>query len=170
MDDRAGIWNTLRQGAAHLEDLLLSLLLVAMILLACLQILLRTFFAGGFLWGDPLLRNMVLWAGMFGAAVATRQGKHITIDIASHLLPDRWLPWLAMVNNFFATTVTAILTYAAVVFVRNEMTYGQGSALPGIPSWGPGLVFPLAFGLITLRFLFQAVAATRKAITGTTDS
>ena len=142
----------IRNILAWLEETFLCLLLSGMILLACVQIFLRFFFSSGFLWADPLLRYMVLWAGLFGAAVATKQGKHITIDVISHMLPEQYQSWLQALLNLFATGVSTTLTYAAIIFVRDEATYG-GRALLDIPSWGLNLIFPLAFGIISFRFL-----------------
>jgi TRAP-type C4-dicarboxylate transport system permease small subunit len=140
------------RSISWIEETFLCLLLFSMILLACAQIFLRFFFSGGFAWADPLLRYMVLWAGFFGAAVATKKGKHISIDIISHLLPDSYKPWLQALLNLFSAGVCSVLTYAAINFVRDEATYG-GRGLLGIPSWGLNLVFPIAFGIISLRFL-----------------
>jgi TRAP-type C4-dicarboxylate transport system permease small subunit len=58
------------------EAAFVCFLLVAMVLLACVQIFLRIFYSSGIFWADPLLRYMVIWAGLFGAAVATKQSKH----------------------------------------------------------------------------------------------
>jgi TRAP-type C4-dicarboxylate transport system permease small subunit len=142
-------------GVKKLEEFFLCILLVSMIALACLQIVLRDFFSGGFLWADPLLRYMVLWSGMFGAAVATREGKHIALDVVSFLVPPHLKPWLQIVIHLFSSLVSMALTYAAFLFVRNEMEFG-GIVLLSIPSWGWNLVFPLAFALISLRFLAAA--------------
>lgn len=142
----------IRNILAWTEETFLCLLLASMIILACVQIFLRFFFSAGFLWADPLLRYMVLWAGLFGAAVATKQGKHITIDIISHMLPEQYQSWLQALLNLFATGVSTTLTYAAIIFVRDEAAYG-GRALLDIPSWGLNLIFPLAFGIISFRFL-----------------
>ena len=65
------------------EDALLVLLLSAMIVLAATQIMLRNFFDSGFVWIDPLLRVLVLWLGLIGATVATRNNRHIRIDLLS---------------------------------------------------------------------------------------
>ena len=67
------------------EDALLVLLLSAMIALASTQILLRNLFDSGFVWIDPLLRVLVLWLGLIGATVATRNNRHIRIDLLSKL-------------------------------------------------------------------------------------
>lgn len=143
------------KAVSWIEETCLCLLLTSMIILACVQIFLRFFFSGGFAWADPLLRYMVLWAGLFGAAVATKKGKHISIDIISHLLPDRFNPLLQVLLNLFSAVVSSGLTYAAINFVHDEATYG-GRGLLGIPSWGLNLVFPLAFGIISLRFIILA--------------
>lgn len=142
----------IRNILAWTEETFLCLLLTSMIILACVQIFLRFFFSTGFIWADPLLRYMVLWVGLFGAAVATKQGKHITIDIISHMLPEQYQSWLQALLNLFATGVCTMLTYAAIIFVRDEAAYG-GRALLDIPSWGLNLIFPLAFGIISFRFL-----------------
>ncbi|MEW6594132.1 MAG: TRAP transporter small permease [Thermodesulfobacteriota bacterium] len=151
-------------GAASLlsrvEDGFLCLLLAAMMLLACWQIALRFLFAGGLVWADALLRYLVLWAGMFGAVIATREGRHIAIDIISHLVPARLMPVLRLVIDIFSLVVSGVLTWAAVVFVRNERLYG-GELLLAIPYWGWNMVFPVAFGLITLRFFGAAVEELR---------
>lgn len=147
---RCAAWATL------FEEVFLCLLLTSMIGLACLQILLRSAFSSGLMWADPLLRYMVLWAGLFGAAAATRHGKHIAIDVASFLLPKKLLPWLHIILNLFAFVVCGFLTYASILFIINEASYA-GRGLLNIQSWIYNLAFPLAFALITIRFLVRAV-------------
>ena len=127
-----------------------------MILLAVLQIFMRTLFDSGLVWADPLLRHFVLWAGMLGAALATKYGKHITIDIFSHFLPDRVSLWLNLLLNLFAAVVCGFLTWAAILFIRNEIAYGGGRELVGIPVWVFNLIFPFAFALMAGRFLTKA--------------
>ncbi len=148
----------------RLEELFLSLLLAAMIILACIQILLRTFSSGGILWIDPLLRYLVIWAGLFGAAAVTSRGKHIALDIISFLLPKAYQPWLRMVINLFSAIVCIFLTWAAILFIRNEVEFG-GRVLLTIPSWIWNLAFPIAFCLISIRFLI-AIATESPFLAG----
>jgi len=150
------LFTTVSNIFAWTEETFLCLVLFAMIILACLQIFLRTFYASGILWIDPLLRYMVIWAGLLGAAVATKQSKHISIDIISHIVPEKFLPWLRILLNVFSASVCIILTYAAVKFVHDEALYG-GRTLLDIPSWLLNIVYPAAFGIIAIRFLFQAL-------------
>jgi TRAP-type C4-dicarboxylate transport system permease small subunit len=141
---------------AWIEETFLCIFLLAMILLACVQIFLRTFYASGILWADPLLRYMVIWVGLLGAAVATKQSKHISIDIISHLLPEQFMPWLRVLLNFFSAAVCIVLTGAAIKFVRDEALYG-GRGILDVPSWALNIIYPLAFALIAGRFLVLAL-------------
>ncbi len=136
---------------ARIEEAILGILLLTMIVLACLQIFLRSFFSSGLLWADPLLRYLVIWSGMLGAAMATSRGKHIALDLISFLVPASIQAWVTLVTHLFSTTVAAFLTYAAYLFIINEMEYG-GATLLSVPSWVWNLIFPIAFALITLRF------------------
>ena len=139
-----------------LLDGFLCLLLISMIGLACLQIGLRTFFSSGLLWADPLLRYLVLWSGMLGAVVATRERKHIAIDVVGYLAPPQIKPWLQLALDLFSCLVTGFLTWAAIVFVRNEASFG-GFSLLSLPSWVWNLIFPLAFFLIMVYFFLALI-------------
>lgn len=144
----------------QLINALLCLLLAVMIVLACMQIVLRTFFSGGLLWADPLLRYLVLWCGLLGAVVATRENKHIAIDAAGYLVPEPVQPWIRLIIDLFSSLVAAALTWASVLFIRNEWEFGS-SPLLSVPSWIWNLIFPMAFGLITFHFLLAAASGIR---------
>ena len=150
----------------RLEEAVLLLLIAAMILLACVQIVLRDFWGGGVSWADPLLRVMVLWAGLLGAVVATKMDKHISIDLASHLLPKGIFRWLRVLRYLFATGVCLVLTWVAADFVLQEAGQGNGQEMAGIASWQLNLVFPIAFAGIALRFLISSVGSVRVALAG----
>ncbi|MBU3937018.1 MAG: TRAP transporter small permease [Proteobacteria bacterium] len=141
----------------RLEEAVLLLLIGAMIVLACTQIALRDVWGGGLSWADPLLRVMVLWAGLLGAVVATQMDKHISIDLASHLLPKGIFRWLRVVRYFFCTGVCVVLTWLAIDFVRQEALQSNGQEVAGLASWQLNLIFPIAFGGIALRFLIGTV-------------
>ncbi len=134
------------------ESLVLCVLLTAMILLACVQILLRTFFATGLLWADPLIRYLVLWCGLIGAIAATGQGKHIALDIIGDSLPPKFEPWVALITHLFCTLAAGGLTWAGWRFLGGEIETGGFGPL-SLPLWFWNGIFPTAFGLITLKYL-----------------
>ncbi len=143
------------------EEKLLCLLLAAMIILACLQILLRSVFSGGLLWIDPLLRYLVLWSGLLGAVSATSQGKHIALDIFSSRIPPSLDLWLSLLTQLFSTLAATGLTWAGWLFLAGELESGNDGPL-SLPLWFWNSIFPIAFGLIScksfLLFIMQIKA------------
>jgi TRAP-type C4-dicarboxylate transport system permease small subunit len=135
----------------RVEQTLLVILLGSMILIAFLQIVLRNFFFTGLSWGDTLVRNLVLWIGFIGATLATREGKHITIDLVSPWLPSQGKHFVSLIIRFFSLSICILLTYAALKFIRNEAEMGNRTLL-NIPTWIPGMILPMTFSLMTFRF------------------
>ncbi len=150
---------------SRLEEWLVCLLLLIMILLACTQIVLRTFFSGGLLFADGMLRYLVLWSGFLGAAMATSRGKHISLDVVSYLAPPLLKKWLQIVTNLLSCLVCCGLTWASFLFIRDEYQYG-GNGLLDLPTWILYFIFPLAFTLISSRFLVLTIQSFFFAIKG----
>lgn len=140
----------------RIEDSVLAGLLAAMILLAGLQILLRNFFDAGLLWIDPLLRILVLWLGLLGAAVATRDDRHIRLDLLSRRIGARAERWLsAGVDQLSGWTCLAVAWFS-LGWVR--LDYADGlTAFAAIPAWLVEAIVPAAFGLMGLRFVLRPV-------------
>lgn len=151
------------------EDGVLTLLLGGMILLAASQIVLRNFFDAGFLWADPLLRILVLWLGLVGAVAATRDRRHINIDILSRFMSGRWVEAAQVLSDIFAAAVCALVAWYSFDFVRGEAEYGL-RGLANLPVWWFEAIIPLAFGVMALRFLAQGVVQIPAVIKGSDKS
>ncbi|WP_136810629.1 TRAP transporter small permease [Desulfosediminicola flagellatus] len=149
--------------AKRIEEYLLCLLLTTMILLACLQIGLRMFFDSGLLWADPMLRYLVLWSGLLGAAMATSRGKHIALDLAGFLTPKKLLPFVLLATHLFSCITAGFLTWAAYLFIRSEMEFSVPTIFD-LPSWVINLIFPLAFALITLRYFILFITLAHRIL------
>ena len=134
-----------------LEDGILAAMLLAMILLAVAQILLRNFFDTGIIWGDALLRVMVIWVALAGAMVAGRSNAHIAIDIFSPWVSFQVLRLFRALSNLFTTVVCGIMAYYSIDFILLELEDGS-IAFAGIPTWAFELIIPIAFIVLTLRF------------------
>jgi len=140
------------------EDTLLVSLLLAMIVLAGVDILARTLFGGGVLWIPPLLRIMVLWLGLLGALLATRSREHIAIDLINRLAPDSVARWLSVLTSLFAAVICALIAWHGQRFVQLAWEFGD-VAFGRVPAWPLQLIIPISFGLMALRFAFQTVTA-----------
>lgn len=146
------VWDKLDTKISRLETVLVTILLTLMILMAFSQIVLRNFFATGIDWGDALVRYLVVWVAFIGAAVATREGKHITIDLLARWLTGARSIAIQALSCFFSTVICGLLTVAAARFIWFEAQMGSSTFL-NLPVWVPELIMPATFGLMTLRFL-----------------
>ncbi len=139
------------------EDALLAGLLIALLLLAVGQILLRLLFDSGLEWAEPVSRTGVLWLAMLGALGATRSRKHIAIDALPRLLQGgaRRLSW--SVSQLAAAVVCAAMAWfgAGMIALEREAPV---PFVAGVPSWVPMLVIPAGFGLMALRFVLAGLA------------
>ena len=144
-------WEQVDGAIDRVEQTLLVTFLGFMIFLAFLQIVLRNFFFTGLDWGDSLLRNLVLWIGFIGATLATKEGKHINIDVVSRWLPSLGKNVVTLIIHLFSFFICCLLTYAALKFIKNEVQMENMTFL-NIPAWIPEMILPMTFGLMTFRF------------------
>jgi TRAP-type C4-dicarboxylate transport system permease small subunit len=150
----------LRRGLHRFEDGLLVAAVLAMVLLAAMQIVLRNVVGSGLLWIDPMLRALVLWIGLLGAVAASRGGRHIAIDVLTRYLPARWRRRLLAGASLFTAAVCAVIAWQGVRYVLLEYEFA-GTAFAGVPTWAVVLILPLAFGLIGLRYAVYCLAFLR---------
>jgi TRAP-type C4-dicarboxylate transport system permease small subunit len=134
------------------EDALLVLLLSTMIVLASTQILLRNLFDSGFVWIDPLLRVLVLWLGLIGATVATRNNRHIRIDLLTRFFRRNTHRLIqSIIGQISAWTCLVVAWYG---FKWVQMDYVDGlTSFVGVPAWTLEVIIPATFALIGLRYL-----------------
>ena len=137
------------------EDALLVFLLSSMIFIAALQILLRNFFDAGIVWADPLLRVGVLWLGMIGATVATRNNKHIRIDLLSKFFDRNTHRLIQSVVGQISAWTCLVIAWFGMHWIR--LDYEDGfTAFAGIPAWILEIVVPLSFALIGVRYFIMS--------------
>lgn len=148
--------NTWTRRLAVLEQAMLTLLLSSMILLAAMQILLRNGFSSGISWADPALRLSVLWIAMLGAMAASRAGHHIQIDVLSHYLPERAKNISRFITDSFSTLICALLAWHAGRLVYYEWQDGT-TLFSGFPTWLGASILPIGFGIMSCRFLLNAL-------------
>jgi TRAP-type C4-dicarboxylate transport system permease small subunit len=141
---------------SRLEQILIAALLAIMIILAFSQIVLRNFFATGIAWGDSLVRYLVVWVGFVGAAIAAKEGKHITIDVLSRWITGAGGSAIQAVSHFCSAAICGLLTWAGIKFIWFEAQMG-GTAFFNLPIWVPELIIPAAFGLMTLRYALRLI-------------
>lgn len=156
MTSKPGFFNTMSQLLQKIEDYILISLLLVMITMAVLQIFLRNFFDSGIVWGDSLVRVLVLWIGLIGAMVASRNDNHISIDIISRYLPAHIKRFTTLGVHVFTALVTATMAWVSLRFVSMEMADNM-IAFASIPAWVCEVIIPFAFLVISIRYTLFSI-------------
>jgi len=150
------ILNAIDAGLAQIENFLLIFLLSTMILLAFLEIPLSKFFLAPGL--EILLRHLVLWVGFLGATLATRENRHINIDILSRFLKGNLKPPVTILSNLFAAFVCTLLTIAALQVVKDARKFGETVRIfIEVPTWILQLILVFGFGVMAFRFVLNVL-------------
>ncbi len=155
----------LDEHISRLEQFLIAALLTVMILLAFWQIVLRNFFATGIDWGDSLVRYLVVWVGFIGAAIATKEGKHISIDVLTRWITGRGSSAIQVISYLSSAVICGLLAWAGIKFIWYEAQMG-GTAFFNLPGWVPELIIPISFGLMTLRYTLRLINGFTKTQPG----
>jgi TRAP-type C4-dicarboxylate transport system permease small subunit len=131
----------------------------AMLGLSVADIVGRNLFNATLSGGDVVLRQLVLWVALPGAALAVAAQRHLHLDPANLAARPRWQKWTAIPFNLGAAWVCSLLARAAWSYWQDAWTYQSAEA--AWLAW-MGLILPIAFGQLTLHFLLRAVLANRE--------
>lgn len=151
-----------------IEGALLVILLAVMIGLASWQIVARNVFDTAIIWADPLLRTLVLWVGFLGAVAAARDDRQINVDVVSRFVDEPWRSRIRVVTDFFTALVSGFLAWQSFRFVKDAQEYGE-IAFSSIPLWLTASILPVAFALLSIRYLLLTGFHLRRSFGGKTD-
>ena len=162
---------------SKIETVLLCLIIALMIGLAILEIVLRYgpviifrvayFFSivdneivsrygvgKSLLWKTVMLQNLTLWLCFLGAALATAEKRHISIDVLNRILPEKIKHYCHYLIDILSIIVVSILVYYGFVFLINEQKM-QATLIGTIPLWWAKTIIPFGFVMIDIHLLLQ---------------
>jgi TRAP-type C4-dicarboxylate transport system permease small subunit len=162
----------LDRAFAKVEEVLLALLLVGMVVLAAVQVLLRNIWNTAIDWADISLQNATLLLGLLGAAIATSEGRHLTIDILSRVVKGRSKTLLKVVIGLFCVGMCLLLAKGGLTATKATLAQWSGNIPAGwtaagtlkqeffegsIPQWLSQAMLPVGFLLLAFHFLLRLV-------------
>ena len=156
--------DTLDRTLEKFEYRLIVFLLSLMIILSFGQMVSRNLFHQALVWGDILLRQLVLWTGFLGASLAVRQNKHISIDVFSNFLPPSSKNKVFTFTRIVTAIISGFLAWAAWSFVQFEKE-SESTLFLDLPVWLFQLILPYSFFTIAFRFLLHSTVREKKEST-----
>jgi TRAP-type C4-dicarboxylate transport system permease small subunit len=146
------------RALVRVEGWLLVFFLSTMVIIAFAQVVLRNLAGTGLVWGDILVRHLVLWTAFAGAALAASEDRHISIDALTKFIPVRPRFFIKVLTNGFAAVVSYFLARAAWVLMISEKESG-GILLLSIPSWVVLVIIPVGYMLLAIHFTINLVSS-----------
>jgi len=162
------ILRAIDRGVGTLVTVLLVCSFTLMLLLAVAQVVLRQVVHTSLLWGDQAARQLVVWVGFLGAALASRRGGHFHIGFLARLAGPRVRAWLHAAVDLAAAAVCVLLVRAGWTFVSVGLD-PQAVLFLGIRQTTAALIVPAGFGLMALQFLLRSLDSLGKGIRGEPD-
>lgn len=138
------------------ENWVLVLITAAIVIFSGLQIVLRNVFESGIAWVPPLLGTLVIWVGLLGALIATRNNAHIKINILTTYLADRYKPFAFTVSHLFSAIVLFVFFYYTIEFVKLDLD-SEAKAFANVPVWVAQAVLPATCLLMAVRYAVYAI-------------
>ena len=145
----------MRAVALRAEGLVASLALGGIMVLPLAEIFSRKFLGGGIPGSGPIAQNLTLWVGMFGAAIAAREGKLLTLATGEFLPKGRLGDIAHIVSATIGAAVSTMFVLGGIRLVRSDREAGDIIAV-GIPTWVADLALPIGFALIAIRLVWRA--------------
>lgn len=107
----------------------------------------------GVMWADQAFVQFTLWAALFGASRAVRDGVHVRVD----MLIDHLGPTLRRITELVVIVINiafcAVLCWGAVGYLEFLRMIGTVSVDSGLPEWIPFLIVPLFLSMMCVRYL-----------------
>jgi tripartite ATP-independent transporter DctM subunit len=103
----------------------------------------------------PFTSHLTLIVGLIGASIAAREGKLLALATGTMVPEGRARDGAAILAAFIGALVTTILALGGVRLLQVHYAAEKEIAL-GVPTWVADLAFPVAFGLIALRLVWNA--------------
>ena len=114
-----------------------------------LQVVLRYGFANSLPWIDELSRYSFIWLVFVAAAIVSREGAHIAIDIVEEMAPPRVRFALLVLADISLIVFAAIVGYGGWQLM--QLNWTTTSPASGIPIAWVQFVLPL-FGVLMALF------------------
>jgi C4-dicarboxylate transporter DctQ subunit len=136
-----------------LEEMLIGALLAAMVIITCLQVILRYVFDSGIVWGLEATSYAFLWMVLLGLSYGVRTNSHIAVDLLVTCLPSRFRRLVLLVSVGLCLIYALTMLYGTYIYIERLYLLEIHAQNIPLPKWILSSGLPLGFFLLFLRLL-----------------
>lgn len=149
----------------RIEEIFLVILMVAAVIIVAMQIVTRYVLAIPLPWSEEIARYLFLWLTWVGASFATKERKHVSIDVVYSQLPEKVQIVCRVITTIVWIGFLFQMTKLGIKLTSSVASGGQIAVGSGIPMWVPYASIPTGMGLMLFRLIqntIQDVKALKK--------
>lgn len=151
----------------HIEEWLLVITYTAMLLIATAQIFFRYVINISISWSQDLLTYMLIWSVFVGISLAIRERKHIKVELAFIILPEKFQFHLKVLSNLIFMAFCSIFSYYSLIKIYKLMFINpQISESTGLSMWMIQIAVPFGFILSIYRLIFDTMLLFKERKSG----
>lgn len=150
----------------HLEEVFLVILMSLATIVVAAQVFTRFVTKTPLPWSEELARYMFLWLVWVGAAYATKERKHIRIDVLTNKLPQLGQKVCLILTTIIWILFVIFMAYISLSLTSSVAAGGQTGTGSGIPMWIPYASIPTGMILMLFRLLQNCYFDLRAAKEG----
>jgi C4-dicarboxylate transporter, DctM subunit len=148
----------LRAGLNRAENLVSFALFGLLALMPFVGVVARLLKLTGIRSSADYIQHLVLWVAFLGAAITSREGKHLALTVGSERFGPRLKTAIAAFSGFLTAFISAALTLASASFAA--IGFDPGAKVGVFPVWIAALALPVGFLLMTVRGVTRASEKT----------
>lgn len=136
-----------------LEEIFLVVLMILATLTVTAQVVTRYLLKIPLPWSEELARYMFIWLVWVGASFATKERRHISIDVLVKRLPDSAQKICTIISTLVWIAFLLCMSYLSFKLTRSVFGGSQVAVGSGIPMWIPYAAIPTGMILMLFRLL-----------------
>ena len=137
----------------RLEEIVLVVLMIAAVVIVAMQVITRYLLKIPLPWSEEIARYMFLWLTWLGASYATKERRHVSIDV----IYSKLKPTARVVCTIVFTVVWIVflimMAYLSLKLTASVASGGQIAVGSGLPMWIPYASIPTGMFMMLFRLL-----------------
>lgn len=136
-----------------LEEVFLVIILITAVVIVAMQVVTRYVFKIPLPWSEEIARYLFLWLTWVGASYATKERKHVSIDLVYEKLPEKGQMICKVITNIIWLVFLLMMVRLSMKLTLSVASGGQTATSSGIPMWIPYASIPTGMGLMAFRLI-----------------
>ena len=135
----------------YLEETSCVCLMSFMTVIIFIQVVMRYVMHNSLSWSEELARYCFIWLIYIGVAYGCKLMKHIKIDAALHLFPEKVRPYIVITGEVLVLVFAVYIVVTGVELTYKQWEFGKVSPALGLPLQYINAAPDVGFGLVVFR-------------------